>query len=200
MLGNFNKKILSILYFLVIFVGSEIRAQNIDSLYSVSLNIGFGFTRYVTLLPQLGLDKNSFNVTGRIMWRPEHLLSVGIESGYVPLFKLNADNYQSVFGSTDVELSLTAIPIFLIFGMELFENLEIYAGVGGASLNSTADYFDNKVVSASWTNAYELAASYSYQVKDNLKLGGEFKWYNLSKVEDSTLILQIAIMYDLFSY
>jgi len=200
MLNDFLKKILSILYFLVIFVSSEIGAQSNDSLYTVFLNVGFGFTRYVTSLPQIGLDKNSFNITGRIMWEPEHLLSVGIESGYVPLYNLNANNYESIFGSTDVELSLNAIPIILIFGMELFEDFEISAGVGGASLNSTADYFDNRVESSSWTNAYELAASYSYQLVDNLKLGSEFKWYNLSKVEDSALILQIAITYNLFSY
>ncbi len=200
MLGNFKMKILSVLFLLTIFVSKDITGQNKDSIYSVTIDVGGGFTRYVTLLPQIGLDKNSFHVTGRIMWKPEHLLSVGIESGFVPLFKLNANNYQSFFGSTDVELSLNAVPIFLTFGMDIFENFRLYAGVGGASLNSTADYFDNKVVSSSWTNAYELAASYMLPISSGLNLGGEFKWYNFSKIEDSALLLQIVLRYNLISY
>jgi hypothetical protein len=194
------KKILSVLYFIVIMFSTEYKAQTDDTLYNVYANIGVGFTRYVTALPQLGLDKNSLNITGRIMWKPEHLLSVGFESGYVPLYFLRANNYNSVFGTTDVDLSMIAIPIFLTFGMEVFDDFIIYGGVGGASLNSTADYFENRVVNASWTNAYELAASYSFYGTKNLELSGEFKWYNFSKVEDSALILQIAIMYNLLSY
>ncbi len=197
---NFVKKIFRLSYFIIILFNSEYKGQTTDTLYNVSLNIGIGLTRYVTALPQLGLDKNSFNITGRMMWKPEHLLSVGFESGYVPLYSLQTNDYNSVFGTTDVYLSMFAVPVFLTFGMEVIDDFIIYGGVGGASLNSTADYFDNRVVSASWTNAYELAASYSFYGTKSIELGGEFKWYNFSKVEDSALIVQITLIYNLFSY
>ena len=200
MQNNFIRKIFHFFFFIVILFNSEYKGQTTNTLYNVSFDIGLGFTRYVTALPQFGLNKNSFNLTGRIMWKPEHLLSVGFETGYVPLYNLRTDNYNSVFGNTDVDLSMIAVPVFLTFGMEIFDDIIIYGGVGGASLNSTADYFDNRVISASWTNAYELAASYSFYKTKKLDFSGEFKWQNFSKVEDSALILQITIGYNLFSY
>ncbi len=200
MQDNILKKILFIFSFIVLLFNTENKGQQKDILYNVTVNVGVGFTRYVTALPQFGLNKNAFNITGRVMWKPEHLLSVGVESGYVPLYSLRANNYNSVFGTTDVDLSMIAVPIFLTFGMEILDDIIIYGGVGGASLNSTADYFDNRVISSSWTNAYELAASYVFYKNNSLELGSEFKWYNFSKVEDSALILQIALKYDLLTY
>ena len=200
MRGKILKKILSIFCFIAILFGNEYRAQTNDSLYNVSVNVGFGYSRYLASFPKIGLNKNSFNVTGRIMWEPEHLLSAGVETGYVPLYFFQADNYQSVYGSANVDLSLVAIPVLLTFGMEIFEDVKIYAGVGGAALNSTADFFENKVVSSSWSNVYKLALAYSYQIADHLNLGSEIKWYNISKIEDSALLLQISISYNIISY
>ncbi|MCB0747595.1 MAG: hypothetical protein KDC90_09030 [Ignavibacteriae bacterium] len=183
----------------ILFV-NEYRAQPNDSLYNVSVNVGFGYSRYLASLPKIGLNKNSFNITGRIMWEPEHLLSVGVETGYVPLFFFQTNDYKLVDGSVNVDLSLVAIPVVIIFGMEIFEDFKIYAGVGGAALNSTADFFENKVVSSSWSNAYNLSVAYSHKIAINLNLGSEIKWYNISKIEDSALLVQISILYNVFSY
>ena len=198
--GNILKKIFYCFCVSVIFFNAENKAQSTDSLYSVTLNVGVGYTRYIGSFPQTGLDKNSYNITGRIMWQAEHLLSVGIETGYVPLYFINVGNYQSAFGSTDVDISLIAIPVFLTFGMDIIENVKVYAGIGGAILNSTADFFDNRVVSSNWSNAYKLAAAYSFSIGDKFNLAAEIKWYNISKIEDSALLLQAALSYRLISY
>ncbi len=193
-------KIFALILTLTVLQTYNCKGQSTDTPYNVSINIGTGFTRYVTALPQTGLDRNSFNIAGRIMWEPEHLLSIGIESGYIPLYSLDVDNYSTIFGTTDVELSLTAIPFFLTFGMKIFPHFIIYGGVGGASLNSTADYFENRVVSTSWTNAYQLSCEYIFYEKKGIEFGSEFKWINFSKIEDSALLLQIKMKYILYSY
>lgn len=200
MLGRIIKNILSIFCFIAILFVNKYKAQTNDSLYNVSVNVGFGYSRYLASFPKIGLNKNSFNITGRIMWEPEHLLSVGVETGYVPLFFFQTNDYKLVDGSVNVDLSLVAIPVVIIFGMEIFEDFKIYAGVGGAALNSTADFFENKVVSSSWSNAYNLSVAYSHKIAINLNLGSEIKWYNISKIEDSALLVQISILYNVFSY
>ena len=35
------------------------------------------------------LNKNGFSGTIRLMWEPEHLLSIGIESGYLQLYDIS---------------------------------------------------------------------------------------------------------------
>ena len=84
--------------------------------------------------------------------------------------------------------------------MKIFAHLKIYGGVGGALLNSTADYFENKVVSTSWTNAYLLSCEYIFYDRKGIGIGSEFKWMNFSKIEGSALLLQITINYILYSY
>ena len=200
MLNKLIRKILLGFCLIAILFGSEFKAQTTDSTYNISINLGFGYSRYLASLPKIGLNKNSFNVTGRIMWEPEHLLSVGVETGYLPLYFFEEDNYKSNYGTANVDLSLVAYPIMVTFGMEFFEKVKIYAGVGGVALNSTADFLGNKVVSSSWSNAYTLSVAYSYKIIENLNVGSEIKWYNISKIEDSALLVQLAISYNLFRY
>jgi len=200
MLNKLKKTFLLIIVPIIFLFNSECRGQVNEPLYNVCLELGSGLTRYVTSITRLGVNKYSFNATARIMWQPEHLLSVGFETGYMPLYSIQVDDYQSAFGTAEVDLSLSAIPIMMTFGMKVYENVKVYGGVGGAILNSSADFFENKVISSSWTNAYALGISYNYKLNKKINLGGEFKWYNFSKIEDSALLLQIIFTYNLVTY
>lgn len=200
MLNKLKKTFFLTFSSIIFLLNSEYLAQPNEPLYNVSFELGSGLTRYVTSITRLGVNKYSFNATARIMWQPEHLLSVGFETGYMPLYSIQVDNYQSAFGTAEVDLSLSAIPIMMTFGMKVYDNIKVYGGVGGAVLNSSADFFDNKVISSSWTNAYELGVSYNYKLNEQINFGGEFKWYNFSKIEDSALLLQILFTYNLLTY
>jgi hypothetical protein len=69
---------------------SSMYAQSMNSTYSVSSYINFGYTRFISELDDNDLNKNGFSGTIRIMWEPEHLLSVGIESGYLNLYQFES--------------------------------------------------------------------------------------------------------------
>ena len=104
------KKILVVL----ILVSCSVFAQLKDSTYSLSTELGVGYSRYFTTMDYSDLNKNGFSGTVRIMWNPEHLLSVGLETGYQYLYSIDISNYDTEFGTTDFSASMYTIPIFII--------------------------------------------------------------------------------------
>lgn len=180
---------------------TELKAQESDSLYHINFDIGLGPAIYFTNMNYENLyGSYPFVFTFRFMWEPEHLLRLGIESGYLPLFYLETKFYDTVFGDTEAELSLNSVPIMGVFAMEVVENFEVFGGVGGFILISEVTSFDNYVLSTSWSNAYELGFSYLYPISKKLKLGGEVKSYYITKLENYDLVFHVALKYTFFSY
>jgi len=183
------------------FATAELKAQERDSLYHVNFDIGLGPAMYLTKMDYENLyGSYPFVFTFRFMWEPEHLLRLGIESGYLPLFYLETKFYDTVFGDTEAELSLNSVPIMAVFAMEVVENFEVFGGVGGFILISEVTSFDNYVLSTSWSNAYELGFSYLYPISKKLKIGGEVKSYYITKLENYDLVFHVALKYTFFSY
>ena len=180
---------------------TELKAQESDSLYHINFDIGLGPAMYLTSMNYENLyGSYPFVFTFRFMWEPEHLLRLGIESGYLPLFYLETKFYDTVFGDTEAELSLNSVPIMGVFAMEVVENFEVFGGVGGFILISEVTSFENYVLSTSWSNAYELGFSYLYPISKKLKLGGEVKSYYITKLENYDLVFHVALKYTFFSY
>ncbi len=180
---------------------SELKAQESDSLYHVNFDFGIGPAMYLTNMNYENLyGSYPFVFTFRFMWQPEHLLRLGIESGYLPLFYLETKFYDTVFGDTEAELSLNSIPIMGVFAMEIVENFEISGGIGGFVLISEVTSFDNYIVNFSWSNAYELGFSYLHPLSKKFKIGGEVKSYYITKLENYDLVFHVALKYTFFSY
>jgi len=179
----------------------DMKAQENDSLYHVTFDLGLGPAMYLTKMDYENLyGSYPFVFTFRLMWEPEHLLRLGIESGYLPLFYLETEFYDTMFGSTKSDLSLNSVPIMAVFAMEIVENFEVLAGVGGFLLISEVTSFDNYVLSTSWSNAYEFGLLYLYPVSRKLKIGGEIKSYYISRLENYDLVMHVSLKYSLFSY
>lgn len=180
---------------------TELKAQESDSLYNINFDIGLGPAMYLTNMDYENLyGSYPFVFTFRFMWEPEHLLRLGIESGYLPLFYLETKFYDTVFGDTEAELSLNSVPIMGVFAMEVVENFEVFGGVGGFILISEVTSFDNYVLSTSWSNAYELGFSYLHPINKKLKLGGEIKSFYITKLENYDLVFHVALKYTFYSY
>ncbi len=183
------------------FATTELKAQESDSLYHINFDIGLGPAMYLTNMDYENLyGSYPFVFTFRFMWEPEHLLRLGIESGYLPLFYLETKFYDTVFGDTEAELSLNSVPIMGVFAMEVVENFEVFGGVGGFILISEVTSFDNYVLSTSFSTAYELGFSYLHPINKKLKIGGEVKSYYITKLENYDLVFHVALKYTLFSY
>ena len=120
-------------------------SQADDPEYAVTTYINAGYSRFISELDFKDLNKNGFTGTIRIMWEPEHLLSIGIESGYLQLYdistQLTIQDTITFNGSSE----LTAVPILAVFSMELFENFKISVGSGMFLLTSKVDALGNPV-------------------------------------------------------
>ena len=187
--------------FVSIAISSSCFAQDTDTTYKVNAIVGMGYSYFITSLAELdGLNPYSFNATAKIMWQPEHLLRVGIESGYLSFYSYEQTGFTSEYGTTNVKSSLAAVPIILIFAMELFDHIEVSSGVGVYFLFSEIDSYNNKVSSSVFSNGYYASFSYFHPLNNDISIGGELKYYYLSKIEDADLSLQLTLKYGFLEY
>ncbi len=193
------KIIFSLLFSIVLSI--KCFSQSADTTYKVNAILGIGYSYFLTSLSELdGFNPHSFNATAKIMWQPEHLLRVGIESGYLSFYSYKQSSFTSEYGTTDIKSSLSAVPIILVFAMELFDNAEVSSGVGVYFLFSEIDSYNNKVSSSVFSNGYYASLSYLHPLNADLSIGGDLKYYYLSKIEDADLSMQLVLKYSFLEY
>ena len=168
--------------------------------YYLNINAGGGYARYITDMNQSGLNQNGFIGSFRVMWEPEHLLRIGLESGYNSLYTYEESVTDAEFGSTDAKSSLNSIPLFLIISMKITPSINLTTGFGSTFLKTSFEAFGSKNESSQISTSYYVAASYSYFLNKKFALGGEIRWYRIQKIEDGTLSLQLMLQYRLFSW
>lgn len=174
-------------------------AQNRDTLYSLSVDIGGGYLRYITTLDYESLDQNGYSGTVRIMWHPEHLLSLGFETGYQYLYSINPKITTVEFGTSEAKASMVSVPLFAIFSMkvfpELLPNLEVKFGPGVFLLYNRGEIFNEKIKSSLISIGMVTGVTYLHPLNDFIAVGGEIKYHNISKIQDSDLTINLMFSY-----
>jgi hypothetical protein len=168
--------------------------------YSVNGYIGLGYARFLTDQDLDGLDQNGYNAKIRLMWRPEHLLSVGFESGFHSLYNYKSTIDDPEYGSSNVESSLTGVPVFFVAAMKILPSLEIIGGIGPTFLNTYFDSYGAQSESSQISTSYFVAGKYEYALNKSLGIGGELNYYRINKIEDATLSFQFILSYRLLAY
>ena len=79
------------------------------------LTAGAGYSRLISSMAADGLSKNGLTGTVRLMWAPEHLLSVGVEGGYQTLYVLENQTAGPDYGTSRVRVVQTSVPLHLAF-------------------------------------------------------------------------------------
>ena len=115
--------------FMVIFFISFTHAQKQDTLYSLTAYLGAGYSYDVT---SFDYEYGSLNRSGlqgylRVMWKPEYLLSGGIEFGYTGVYSVEEDNIQTASVTTDLSTHVYAYPLMIVFSMPIIKNWEVNA-------------------------------------------------------------------------
>src|SRR5437868_266837 len=115
-------------------------AMSRDSIYRVETHIGFGplFSHYVNGRPlPAGASPNVIGYNGllRLMWHPNHLLAVGVLTGYQQLV---AENYvvHGASGDRSVQASLHATPAMFDVTRQS-EHFEAGIALGGYIITTT---------------------------------------------------------------
>jgi len=172
-------------------------AQERDTTYSLVLYAGGGFTRNLTKWdpPLPGLKKTGFGGFVRVMWHPEHLLSVGLETGFAQVYYVAVDNMQTPFGETDYSSYLSVVPLELAFSMPIIGHLQGYIGSTSFFMFSRTESFGNTAKGFALSIGFTAGLSYLWPINEKWALGCELKWYHIEKTWDDNMMA-----YVLFSY
>jgi len=184
----------------VVVISSVTLPQLNDTTYSLSTEIGFGYSRYFTTMDYDNLNQNGFSGTVRVMWNPEHLLSLGLESGYQNLYSLDVSDYDTEFGTTNVKAAMYVIPVFIIFTMKVLPNVKLSAGSGVNLLFNSGELFGDELSSSQSSIGAHLGISYTYPVNNSMAIGGELLYSYFSKLQDQTIAIQFLFVYDFLQW
>jgi len=184
----------------VVLISSFAFPQLNDTTYSLSTELGVGYSRYFTTMDYDDLNQNGFSGTVRVMWNPEHLLSLGLESGYQYLYSLDVSDFSTEFGNTNVKASMYTVPIFIVFAMKVLPNIKLSAGSGVYLLFNSGELFGDELRSNQVSIGAHMGISYTYPINNSMAIGGELLYSYFSKLQDQTVAIQFLFVYDLFSY
>ncbi len=174
-------KAYKVLLFLLVVITTEATCQKMDTTLRMSIQVGSGWTHYYDnlVIGHNGIKNNYLGTSARIMWEPEHRLSLGVETGYYKLYRVDLKQ-----GDGNVDLSI--IPLMANVRMRMVKNFYVTAGTGivimKSSVNSTGNESSNSTV-ISYSNV-QLSGLYLYHLTRQLAVGGEAKFIWLDKTND----------------
>lgn len=182
---------------LLIIFSHFVSPQQVNSLHSLNLEIGGGYSYHLTDLNIPDINLHGFSGTFRIMWQPEHLLRVGIETGYQRLYTLDKIVNLTTLGKSEAQISMSAVPLLGVFSMVIFPEMlpefELKFSAGVMFLNSKGSGFGSRASSSQVSLGFSGAATYLKPLSERISAGAELKYHNYAKINDGNLSLQILL-------
>jgi hypothetical protein len=175
-------------------------AQETDGRYYLSAEAGGGYTRLLTDADIDGLDRNGFEGMFRLMWNPEHLLSLGLETGYRHLYSVDISALATEYGTTDFTASMTAVPINIALAMKVDDAIRIRGGSGIFLLSNSGEIFGETLESSQISIGMQAGVSYARPVGKDMSIGAELKYSYISKIQESSIGIQFLFIYDLLDF
>lgn len=140
------------------------------------------------------LNKWSPAATVRLMWYPRYRLRLGLETGYTNFYR-----YKVRDTSGQGQVSLQAIPVLVVWSMQVLPRVNIYAGFGSYILNTHLNY-KGTVDSRDWVLGSNLAVSYTLPVSKRLGLAAEAKWMSAFESKDAAFSVQLHMAWKVFQW
>lgn len=199
-----KQTVLIILLLLVISPGKTL-GQSQEKSRSISLILGGGlghfFNTFTNVLDEdVHNDRPSF--CGKLLWKPEYRLSIGLESGYY--FMYSTTRIRTDGGSEKLTSKLKVVPIFLSLSMNVINHLDINFATGWAEMVYTVNPAQSKaekVIGTTYSMSnYTTGFTYSLPLGKQFRLGAEFKYLYLRKTVDRQVSLLLNISYKIFSW
>jgi hypothetical protein len=162
---------------------------------------GAGYSHYLyDVEAPTDIVRSGVSANLRLMWHPDHRLRVGIESGWSRFYHYSVDAVETSFGTTDVSLSLSAVPLLLVFSMPVLPSLELFAGTGGYFVRSHASSFGSTVDVTAFSQGWMAAAMWTAGEWKGFRFGTEVKWYGATQFDDGVLVVQLQCSADLLRW
>ncbi|MBL7864091.1 MAG: hypothetical protein JNK10_04400 [Cyclobacteriaceae bacterium] len=138
----------------------------------------------------------NYSFVTRIMWEPEHFLSLGFETGYNRLYSLSGDG--PVIGKSSIVN--VAVPLQVVVSMKFFDDFYANFNLGQAILLNRVTTQNNGDFHATVLSLGDFAATIGYRkdISPRFRLGTELKAYYSSKLNDKNLSLLFMAGYRLW--
>ena len=126
----------------------------------------------------------------RIMWHPDHLLKVGLETGHMTFYSYTFKDSSGVSGKA----KLYAIPVLIEWTMAVTKRLNLFAGSGVYFLRTNLDY-RGRTVSPKLSIGWMAAGSYIHPLSSRVGLGTEIKWMDAAETNNGIVSLQLQLVW-----
>lgn len=161
----------------------------------VSITVGTGISHYINTLqddPNRTALRQNFSCSSfRLMWEPEHRLSLGIETGYYKVYEVQLSDSKQVNTA-----NLSVIPILFRVQMRVFKRFYAAVATGVSFHHSLVNALGNQ--SDSQTMGFsnlQFSAGYIYPITKQFGLGLEAKFLSENKTEDMVLSFEAVARY-----
>lgn len=131
----------------------------------------------------------------RLMWHPDHLLKVGVETGHLTFYSYRFRDSVNREGV----VKLKAVPALIVWNMAVTKRLNLFAGSGVYFLRTNLDY-RGKTTSKKLSIGWMAAASYIYPLSATTGLGAEAKWMNASETSNGILSVQLQLVWKFLNW
>ncbi|MFZ4400887.1 MAG: hypothetical protein ACOYO1_12700 [Bacteroidales bacterium] len=194
-----NKKLLLLfVFFIFVNYSYEQEKNSLKKGYSLSLTAGNGIIANIDQNKKL-TDNIFYSPSLRFLWKPDHILNIGIESAYLTVSKQDSTLASTAFGATALRARLNAIPILVVFNMKV-SKIDLYYGIGLSYVTSRLEAFGEKVVVNNWYYCYDIAVAYTHPFSKNINIGIEGKSYFFPKLQKVSGGIVINFSYRILSW
>jgi hypothetical protein len=197
-ISKYNIKL--ILAFCLFAVTVSLLAQNKEEVRSLKLTLSGGYGHYFNTFTNVSdqdIQNNRPAFSGKLLWQPEHLLRIGLESGYY--FIYSTTRIQTDNSSEKLTSNLKVVPIFISLSMKVVNHLELNFATGVAymiySVNINKSK-QNKVVGHTYSMSnYAAGFTYYIPIGKKFELGTEIKYMYLGKTDDHHVSALLNVSY-----
>lgn len=136
---------------------------------------------------------------GRLMWHPDHLLSIGLYSGFVTFSRerLMLNDFNGA--PQDIVVDLTGIPVQLVVAMQP-GRFQFGVGLGVYFLTSHTTVNGEKFSSSDYTYGATTWLAYDFPLTSALTVGPEIGLHVLSHTGLSSAMAGLRVKLDLLTY
>jgi hypothetical protein len=182
----------------VLVSGVSLRAQenSVSEPNTLTAFLMGGYVRNLSSFPTPieGINQNGLDVSLRLLCRPMHLLSGGIEIGQSHIYSVDQTvSYEQ--DTSELHTTMTVMPLIFVFSMSPVENLNINLGTGTSFVSAEATSFGNTATSSTLSPAFMFSVNYIYPLSDQFGIGGECKYLFVGKYTDSNLSFLVNLAY-----
>ncbi len=154
-----------------------------------TLAIGAGWSHYfanMDLVPARNVQKDFIGASFRFMWEPEYRLSLGLETGFYRIFRVDS----TLTSEYQMKSRMNVVPLFLVIRMRIVDNfyLSLAPGLAIQYTRITGIGPDISSYQFSFSN-FEAAASYFYPLSKLFLVGGEARLMYFGKTNDLMMSL-----------